>query len=252
MARKMAKRSLRQSPLTSSKGDGTFRVAHRYKSPGGALPTSAAVADVDGDGKPDLTVTDASSAGNGNNHGEVNWFAGNGDGTFQPPVTFDAGGFFTHWAAVADVNGDDKPDVIVANWCAEPIVCAQASVGLLLNNASADTTPPTITVSASPKILFPPNGTMVPVAVSGTIVDSGSGVKASSAEYIVRDEYHLIQPQGKITLNSTGAYSFTISLQASRQEQDRDGRQYAIRVSAKDNVGHRSLKWVSVRVPHGD
>ncbi len=40
---------------------------------------------------------------------------GNGDGTFQTAVTYDSGGYAANSVAVADVNGDGKPDLLVAN-----------------------------------------------------------------------------------------------------------------------------------------
>jgi len=76
--------------------------------------------------------------------------------------------------AVADVNGDGKFDLLVANQCADnSSVCAHASVGVLLNNSAAsDTTPPAITLFATPRVLWPVNGKMVPVTISGTITDT--------------------------------------------------------------------------------
>lgn len=47
--------------------------------------TSVAVADLNGDGKPDLVVT------NGNAH-TVSVLLGNGNGTFQSPVSYSSGG----------------------------------------------------------------------------------------------------------------------------------------------------------------
>jgi streptogramin lyase len=117
----------------------------------------------------------------------------------------------------------------------------------------ADTTPPVITISANPKTLWPPNGKLVPVTISGTITDNelgGTGVNASTAAYAVTDKYGLIQPSGPITLGANGSYSFTIQLEASRKGDDKDGRQYIITVSAQDNAGNKGSAATGVLVPH--
>jgi hypothetical protein len=72
------------------------------------------------------------------------------------------------------------------------------SLQLLNNGPLLDTTPPVMTVSTMPNILWPPNGTMRPVTISGTISDTGSGVDPTSAAYSVRDEYGDVQPKGAI------------------------------------------------------
>jgi hypothetical protein len=114
-------------------GDGTFQTAVVYGS-GGHEPYSVAVADVNGDGKPDLLVANY-CASNSNNcsNGEVGVLLGNGDGTFQTAVTYSSGGFFADSVAVADVNGDGKPDILVANTGGVPI-CSGGGVGVLLGN----------------------------------------------------------------------------------------------------------------------
>jgi hypothetical protein len=91
---------------------------------------------------------------------------------------------------------------------------------------------------------------MVPVTISGSIADAGSGVNAGTAAYSVIDEYGQVQPSGPITLGSGGSYSFTILLQASRAGSDGDGRQYTITVSAKDNAGNLGSALTVVTVPH--
>src|SRR5208337_915030 len=50
-------------------------------------------------------------------HGSVSVLLSNGDGTFQPAVSYGSGGYYATSVAVADVNGDGKLDVLVANWC---------------------------------------------------------------------------------------------------------------------------------------
>ena len=97
-------------------GDGTFRPAGGQSS-GGRQTASVAVADVNGDGKPDILVANFCTTGPTctDPSGVVGVLLGNGDGTFQPVVTYGSGGGFSLSIAVADVNGDGKPDVLVAN-----------------------------------------------------------------------------------------------------------------------------------------
>jgi hypothetical protein len=113
-------------------GDGTFQAAKAYDS-GASSALSVAVADVNGDGKPDLVVVNWGGENSGN--GTVGVLLGNGDGTFQPAVTYDSGGYYPSSVAVADVNGDGKPDVVVANSCgAQCEYPGSTTVGVLLGN----------------------------------------------------------------------------------------------------------------------
>jgi hypothetical protein len=116
------------------KGDGTFQAPVSYGS-GGSQTISVAVADVNGDGKPDLVVANfcVSSELGGCMTGSVSVLLGKGDGTFQAPVTYNSGGYGASSVAVADVNGDGKPDLLVANrfFCGSTNT---ACVGILLGN----------------------------------------------------------------------------------------------------------------------
>jgi FG-GAP-like repeat/FG-GAP repeat len=94
-------------------GDGTFQPVRTYKS-GGLYATWVTAQDVNGDGKPDLIVVHRSIAPGG--VGGVGILFGNGDGTFQPAVTFASGGSPSTSAAVADFNHDGIPDIAIANW----------------------------------------------------------------------------------------------------------------------------------------
>jgi len=116
--------------------------------------------------------------------------------------------------------------------------------------AIADKTPPAIAISANPLTLWPPNGNMVPVTVSGTITDADSGVNLSSGSFAVSDEYGTVQPAGSLTINPDGTYLFTVNLEASRHGNDKDGRQYIISVFAKDNAGNLGSSSIIVSVPH--
>ncbi len=159
---------------------------------------------------------------------------------------------------------DGGPVTVVAGSTATTQVSGEGmnSVGLrALHNAgnisslvtlpvNIDLTPPVVSVSANPSSLWPPNGRMVPVTISGTITDSLSGVNSSTAAFAVVDEYGLIQPSGPVSLGSGGSYSFVVSLQASRDGSDRDGRHYTITVSANDFAGNRGSAATIVTVPH--
>jgi hypothetical protein len=112
-------------------GDGTFQAAATYSS-GGYFANSVAVADVNGDGKPDLLVLNQST--NQTAYPKLGVLFGNGDGTFQAATTYNTGGLIGTSMAVADVNGDGKPDVVVANQCAIVNFCNTGSLGVLLGN----------------------------------------------------------------------------------------------------------------------
>ncbi len=115
-------------------GDGTFKTAVVYD-PGGFFPISVAVADVNGDGKADLIV--ANECGDGTclssaPNGTVSVMLGNGDGTFQTAVVYDSGGLSTRSVAVADVNRDGKPDIVLASGYDGGSNLEEGAVGVLL------------------------------------------------------------------------------------------------------------------------
>ncbi|MGC2790785.1 MAG: choice-of-anchor D domain-containing protein, partial [Candidatus Sulfotelmatobacter sp.] len=112
------------------KGDGTFLAATPFGS-GGDSATSVTVADVNGDGKPDLVVANE-SCGATCGLGSVGVLLGNGNGTFQTVVTYGSGGANTEFVTVADVNGDGKPDLLVASQ--DDPSYSRGTVGVLLGN----------------------------------------------------------------------------------------------------------------------
>jgi FG-GAP-like repeat/FG-GAP repeat len=225
-------------------GDGTFQSPVTYS--GGSYPDSIAIADVNGDGKPDLVV----ATGAYNTIGNAAALLGNGDGTFEPLLTFSSLEYGADAIAVADVNGDGRPDLLVVNDCTSAgcLGTQEGTIAVLLNTTPFCTTAPVITVSTTPTSLWPPNGKMMPVTVSGTITDPGCTVTSSA--YAVTDEYGQVQPSGEVTLGAGGAYSFTVLLQASRLGTDLDGRLYTITVSANNNAGEAGSQASDVIVPH--
>ena len=89
-------------------GDGTFR-GGRILPAGGAL----AVADFDGDGNLDIVAASADQFTPGASQFTV--FFGNGDGTFQPGLVFPLSLQFLDQVAVADMDGDGRPDLLMTD-----------------------------------------------------------------------------------------------------------------------------------------
>jgi hypothetical protein len=113
-----------------------------------------------------------------------------------------------------------------------------------------DKTPPTVSCTANPDVLWPPNGSTVPVTISGIIADGGSGVDSSNAAFLVTDSEGQIQPSGPIMVLPSGGYSFSLPLVAARQGSDKNGRQFVVEVTARDNAGNLGSCSTVVTVPH--
>ena len=94
-------------------GDGTFQAPQSYLSGGVPGGVSVNIADLNGDGKPDLLVTNACD--DANCDGTISVLLGNGDGSFQAEQTYASGGEDAIASAVADFNGDGKLDVVTSN-----------------------------------------------------------------------------------------------------------------------------------------
>jgi hypothetical protein len=79
-----------------------------------------AVADFNGDGKPDLALLSGA---------KVSILLGNGAGGFGSPTDFSLTGTSPNFITAGDVNGDGKPDVVIANLNSN-------NVSVLLNNGT--------------------------------------------------------------------------------------------------------------------
>ncbi|HLJ49942.1 MAG TPA: FG-GAP-like repeat-containing protein [Bryobacteraceae bacterium] len=91
-------------------GDGTFRAPVTYAV--GFPPQSIVAADFNGDGKLDLVAATDESVGG---PGALSILIGNGDGSFQPANKFVSGMNTATYLAWADLNGDGKTDLAVAD-----------------------------------------------------------------------------------------------------------------------------------------
>lgn len=126
-------------------GNGTFQTAVTY------LPNQAvsvAVADVNGDNKPDLLMGDLTTGSEG-----LRVYLNNGSGTFGSPTVFPISGLAGFFAgggsvAVADINGDGKLDAVLSN-------LGNNTIALLLGDGNGGFgTPATFQANVSPTQVF--------------------------------------------------------------------------------------------------
>jgi Bacterial Ig-like domain (group 3)/FG-GAP-like repeat len=176
------------------KGDGTFQAPAIYDS-GGPGAMSLAVADVNGDGKPDLVVASNNPfsyfyCGSGCQRGQAAVLLGNGDGTFQGPVTYDSGAYFSEAVAVADVNGDGKPDLVVANLCAVSKNCNGAS-----------------TVRGAVSVLI-----SAPAATTSLVSSRNPSIFGQAVTFTATVSSSLGTPTGKVTFQGGGAPLAAVSV----------------------------------------
>jgi hypothetical protein len=100
-------------------GDGTFSSGSSAAPAPDLRPFQVAVADLNGDGIPDIVTANRSD-------NSVSVLLGNADGSFQTRETFPTGRQ-PFSVTVADVNGDGIPDIVTANYAGD-------SVSVLLGN----------------------------------------------------------------------------------------------------------------------
>ena len=104
-------------------GDGTFRARTDYAARGN--PATITLGDVNGDGRPDIVAVNGGIYTPTEN--TVSVLLGNSDGSFGAPDTF-ATGIDPRMAVIADVNGDGRPDLLVANVGESPDFVGSVSV----------------------------------------------------------------------------------------------------------------------------
>jgi hypothetical protein len=171
-------------------GNGTFHSAVNFGV--GANPYSVAVADANGDGRPDLVTANF-------NGDSVSVLLGNGNGTFHSAVNFGVGSAPSS-VAVADVNGDGRPDLVVANR-------DNTSVSVLLGKRKAAT---------HLQITAPPSVTAgVPFTITVSALATSKGVDdlyTGTVTFTSSDGAAMLPAKYTFTERDLGVHTFTVTL----------------------------------------
>ena len=112
-----------------------------------------------------------------------------------------------------------------------------------------DTTAPTITLTATPSQIWPPNGQTENVVISGTGVDSVSGL--GTVSYLVTEEYGLALaiPVRSLSGNSS-EWSESLGVEALRNGADTDGRLFVVVATITDVAGNTVTASANIIILH--
>ncbi len=104
-----------------------------------------------------------------------------------------------------------------------------------------DKTPPTLSLTANPNILWPPNHKLIDVSIEGSATDSLSGIDSTS--FKVTDEYKTIEPL-------ISNFNTAIQLESWREGNDLNGRVYTVTATTKDKADNQVTATTTIICPH--
>jgi len=145
--------------------------------------------------------------------------------------------------SIVEVNGERK---LYANGASST---GSADVGLLTQRPPDGTAPQIALDVSAITVSWPPNGTPIPVTISGAVVDAESGLAEASLR--LDDEYGELNQTIDLlpALSSDGHFSRNITLIASRHAGDDDGRVYQFTLTARDQAGNQATPITVTVVP---
>ena len=198
------------------------------------VPTSTTLVAYDADTAPPVTVPTV--AGTGGSNG---WFTSSVQVTLNATDDFSGvantfynvdGGVTQTYAGPFTISAQGQHTVQF--WSVDNVGNTETAQLILIK---IDGGAPVVTASANPSTA-PKRPQPVSVTISGSATDAVSGI--SSASFNVIDEYGVAQPSGPVTVQANGSYSFTLSLPATKQGNDKNGHLYTIVVTGVDQAGN--------------
>lgn len=110
-----------------------------------------------------------------------------------------------------------------------------------------DTTPPVVSVTATPNAVWPPNNKLVAVTITLSVKDDYDPQPEIKLESITSNE---VLAPGDIQGAAFGTDDLNFSLMATRSGTSTAGRIYTITYSVTDGTGNKSTATTTVIVPH--
>jgi FG-GAP-like repeat len=192
-------------------GDGSFRSAVDFAV--GIDRYSVVVGDFNGDGVQDLVVANGYSNCFICTVGDVSVLLGNGDGTFQTPRNFGAGGY-PAYVAIGDFNRDGMLDLAVSN-------AGSDNVSVLINDTLAGPSNQAPSVNAGPDqtITLPSSANLV-----GTVSDDG----LPNPPGALTTTWSKVSGPGTVTFGNANAVDTTASFSAAGN--------YVLRLTVNDGA----------------
>lgn len=119
-------------------------------------------------------------------------------------------------------------------------------VSATINNAPACAGAPSVVATATPTTLWPPNGKLVTISVSGSVTPQQNCAMPEYVSFAILDEYGEFDTDLTGEPLTNGAFAFTVQVEASRLGGDADGRHYLITLDTPDGGNNE----IGVLVPH--